>query len=113
MSFELVEEVRIAVDEASTILIDVAEAGGVLELAIEPQDDGLVATLTAPADVDGWPDDAVKTSWPWRVMTALCDPGVLERSPDGPAIRFVKRGGGWTSGGAAPPIATRTHRKAI
>jgi serine/threonine-protein kinase RsbW len=97
MSFDLVEEVRIAVDEASTMLLEVADAGAVLELAIEPQEHALVATLTAASDTDGWPDDAVKTSWPWRVMTGLCDEVALERSPGGPAIRFVKRGGAWTS----------------
>jgi len=97
MSFDLVEEVRIAVDEASTMLLDVADAGALLELAIELQEDGLVATLTAATDVDGWPDDSVKASWPWRVMTGLCDEVALDRSPGGPTIRFVKRGGAWTS----------------
>jgi hypothetical protein len=97
MSFDVVEEVRIAVDEASTMLLEVADAGAVLELAIEPQEHGLVATLTAAADVDGWPDEAVKTSWPWRVMTGLCDEVALEPSPGAPAIRFVKRGGAWAS----------------
>jgi len=97
MSFDLVEEVRIAVDEASTMLLDVADAGALLELAIELQEDGLVATLTAATDADGWPDDSVKASWPWRVMTGLCDEVALDRSPGGPTIRFVKRGGAWTS----------------
>ncbi|MDP9329927.1 MAG: ATP-binding protein [Actinomycetota bacterium] len=93
MTFDVIEEVRIAVDEASTILLGVTQGDATLELTIEVALDDLTVTLTAPGDHVGWPAEGVRSSWPWRVMTGLCDDVELETSDRGASIRFVKRRG--------------------
>jgi serine/threonine-protein kinase RsbW len=93
MTFDVIEEVRIAVDEASTILLGVTQGDATLELTIEVALDDLTVTLTAPGDHAGWSAEGVRSSWPWRVMTGLCDDVELETSDRGASIRFVKRRG--------------------
>ncbi len=93
MTFDVIDEVRIAVDEASTILLGVTESDATLELSIETAPDALTVTLTAPGDRGGWRSDLVRSSWPWRVMTGLCDDVQLESSDRGASIRFVKHRG--------------------
>jgi serine/threonine-protein kinase RsbW len=93
MTFDVIEEVRIAVDEASAILLGLTDSEATLELAIETAPDDLIVTLTAPGAHAGWPGDGVRSSWPWRVMTGLCDDVQLESSDRGASIRFVKRRG--------------------
>jgi serine/threonine-protein kinase RsbW len=93
MTFDVIEEVRIAVDEASTILLVVSDSDATLELAIEAAPDDLTVTLTASGDHAGWSGEGVRSSWPWRVMTGLCDDVHLEGSDRGASIRFVKRRG--------------------
>jgi serine/threonine-protein kinase RsbW len=95
MTFDVIEEVRIAVDEASTMLLGVTDgdADATLELVIEAASDDVTVTLTAPGDHAGWSAESVRSSWPWRVMTGLCDDVELESSDRGASIRFVKRRG--------------------
>jgi serine/threonine-protein kinase RsbW len=93
MTFDVIEEVRIAVDEASTILLGVTQGDATLELTIEVALDDLTVTLTTPGDHAGWSAEGVRSSWPWRVMTGLCDDVELETSDRGASIRFVKRRG--------------------
>ena len=93
MSFDAVEEVRIAVDEAATALLGLPVAeGAVLELVLEPLGDGLrarIAVLPAPTTRD---PDGVRATWSWRVLTGLCQDVAFD--PKDAAIAFTRRDGG-------------------
>jgi serine/threonine-protein kinase RsbW len=91
MPFDAIEEIRIAVDEASTLLLQlqtVNRATFVLEL--DGSDGALRVVLTAEAADGVWPPADLDDSWPWRVLRGLCDEVEAIRTDDAPALRFVK-----------------------
>lgn len=93
MSFDAVEEVRIAVDEAATALLGLPVAqGAILELVLEPLDHGLRARIAVrPAPTAGDPD-RVRATWSWRVLTGLCQDVAFDARDA--AIAFTRRDGG-------------------
>jgi hypothetical protein len=90
MSFDAVEEVRIIVDEASTLLLGFeAGDGAFLELSLEPIGRGLRGRIALePASASSDPDGLLRT-WPWRVLVGLCDDVAFV--PEEAAIVFTKR----------------------
>jgi serine/threonine-protein kinase RsbW len=90
MSLDDVEELRIAVDEAATLLLDrVDVGGGALELALTCTDRSLTATVSL--DPAGRSDaEEARTSWPWKVITAVTDDASIERSDARMTITFTK-----------------------
>ena len=90
MSLDDVEELRIAVDEAATLLLDrVDDAGGrTLELALTCTDRSLTANVTL--DGAGASDDDARASWPWRVITAVTDDASIQRTDARLTITFTK-----------------------
>lgn len=95
MSFEAVEEVRIAVDEAATLLLGLtAGDGAVLELSLETLPEGLrgrIAVEPAPPSSDA---DRLQRTWPWRVLAGVCQDVAFV--PQDGAIVFTKRNGART-----------------
>jgi serine/threonine-protein kinase RsbW len=90
MSFDAIEEVRIAVDEAATVLLGFPTAdGAVLELMLEPLGDGLRARLALRPAVTGDPD-GIRATWSWLVLEGLCQDVAFD--PADAAIAFTKRG---------------------
>ncbi|MEP6475901.1 MAG: anti-sigma regulatory factor [Actinomycetota bacterium] len=95
LSIDAVEEMRIAIDEAAALLLQL-DGATVLRAQISA-DASTVATLlsTDGAVVSEWPPPGAERSWPWRVITGLCDEAAFERSVDGPAILMRRdRGAG-------------------
>jgi serine/threonine-protein kinase RsbW len=92
MSFDAVEEVRIAVDEAATLMLGLRRDGaGTLAMSLEPIGPGLRARIVlTPGAIPPDPDD-LRTSWPWRVLAGLCDDVAFEPIADDPSIRFTTR----------------------
>ena len=91
MPIDQIEEVRLAVTEAASLLLDEAEAT-VLRMTIGGDPDALDVTLSSDGNADPWPSDRALASWPWLVVKGLTDEIRAER-PDGegPSIRFTKR----------------------
>lgn len=91
MPIDQIEEVRLAVTEAASLLLDEAEAT-VLRLTIGDDPQALDVTLSSDGSADPWPSDRTLASWPWLVVKGLTDEVRAER-PDGggPSIGFSKR----------------------
>jgi hypothetical protein len=89
LSIEVVEEIRIAVDEAGTLLLKLG--GDELCLEVDAHGPDFAAVLSVDADTEAWPDAVVEDSWPWRVIAGLCDEARFERSMGHPGI-MLRRG---------------------
>lgn len=91
MPIDQIEEVRLAVTEAASLLLDQVEPMS-LRMTIRRDPDTIDVTLSCDGSVDSWPSDGVMSSWPWLVMQGLTDEVRLDRGGDGaPVIGFVKR----------------------
>lgn len=91
MPIDQIEEVRLAVTEAASLLLDEAEAT-VLRMTIGRDTEALEVTLSSDGDADPWPSERALASWPWLVVKGLTDEIRAERHDgDGPSIRFTKR----------------------
>jgi serine/threonine-protein kinase RsbW len=91
MPIDQIEEVRLAVTEAASLLLDEAEAT-VLRMAIGGDAEALDVTLSSDGDVGAWPSDRALASWPWLVVKGLTDEIRAERTNgEGPSIGFTKR----------------------
>jgi serine/threonine-protein kinase RsbW len=91
LPFDAVDDVRVAVDEAASILLQLPASRDRLELRIDAGPDEMRAVLSIGAQADVWPPPGVEGSWPWRVLNAACDEVSFERLGPDPGIRFVKR----------------------
>jgi serine/threonine-protein kinase RsbW len=99
MPLDDVEELKIAVDEAATLMLD--RSGGTpgsLELDLTLTDGLLRVELRlARADVPTHTDasDAeLLASWPWRVIAGMTEEASIERSETGITITFMKSDAG-------------------
>lgn len=91
MPIDQVEEVRLAVTEGASLLLDEADATSI-RMTIGRDTDALAVTLTSDGEVDRWPSDRALASWPWLVVKGLTDEVRAERRHgEGPSIVFVKR----------------------
>ena len=90
MPIDLIEEIRLAVTEASSILLEQVDAS-TLVMRIGRDDDSLEITLSSDAAVEPWPDEHALASWPWLVVKGLTDELRAERGDGGrPTIGFRK-----------------------
>jgi serine/threonine-protein kinase RsbW len=90
-SFDGIEDLRIAVDEACAQLLSAASAGNALTLRITPTVEGL--NITASIDATGvtWPPPKAEKSLTWQVLSALADEAGFEQVDHSPAVRLTKR----------------------
>jgi serine/threonine-protein kinase RsbW len=95
MPIDLIEEVRLAVTEASSILLDQAGAS-TLSMRIGRDDDSLEITLSSDVAVEPWPTEHALASWPWLVVKGLTDELRADRGDDG-----------------KPTIGCRKHRERV
>ena len=91
MPIDQIEEVRLAVTEAASLLLDEVEAA-VLRMTIGSDAEALEVTLSSDGEAEPWPSERALASWPWLVVKGLTDEIRAERlDGDGPSIRFTKR----------------------
>lgn len=92
MPIDQIEEVRLAVTEGATLLLDEAEAT-LLKMSIRWEADRIDIRISSDGRADPWPSDRALGSWPWLVVKGLTDDVRLDRDGEGsPAIAFSKRG---------------------
>jgi hypothetical protein len=91
MPVDTIDELRIAVDEAVTLLLGSASASVVrVEIVADGSSLGVVASTDAM--VDSWPLPGADASWAWRVLSGLSDESSFVRTALGPGVRFAKHG---------------------
>lgn len=89
LSIEIVEEIRMAVDEAATLLLRLG--GSEISLEVDPAGPDFAAVMWVDASVETWPGDELEGSWPWRVIAGLCDDARFSRPMGHPGIE-LRRG---------------------
>lgn len=91
MPIDQIEEVRLAVTESASLLLDEVDAT-TIRMTIARDRGELDVRLSADGSADPWPSDRALTSWPWLVVKGLTDDIQAERRDgEGPSIRFTKR----------------------
>jgi serine/threonine-protein kinase RsbW len=91
LSFDDIEDLRLAVNEACADLLELQPGGTILHLDLVA-DDGEVAVLVwSNAQTPEWPRTDTHDRLAWRILRSLTDEATMLRHPDGPAIRLIKR----------------------
>ena len=91
MPIDQIEEVRLAVTEAASLLLDEVEAT-VLRMTIGSNAEALEVRLSSDGEAEPWPSERALASWPWLVVKGLTDEIRAERlDGDGPSIHLTKR----------------------
>jgi hypothetical protein len=86
MTIEQLDEWKIVVDEAATLLLRATATGG-LTLVIDPAVDVVRIVVRAGAVEGDWPGDRVR-GWPWRVIRQLATEASCRLGAAGPEIAF-------------------------
>jgi serine/threonine-protein kinase RsbW len=90
MPIDQIEDIRLAVAEAASLLLQETQATSI-RMTIGRDNDTLDITLTSDGRVDPWPSDRVLASWPWLVVKGLTDEIRADREEGaGPSISFTK-----------------------
>ena len=91
MPIDQIEEIRLAVTEAATLLLNEASADQ-LRMSIARDDDSIEITLSSDGTPDPWPSERALASWPWLVVKGLTDEVRADVVEDHrPSIGFTKR----------------------
>lgn len=89
LSFDAVDELRVAVNEAGTLLLELG--GSELHLEIDPTGPDFIAVIWTDVDKASWPDPTIEGSWAWQVLVGLCDEAESVVRDGHPGIRFLRR----------------------
>lgn len=93
-TFDSIDDMRLAVDEASAQLLAFAAPATMLTLRITLSDEGsleVVASTDADVSTAVWPPEGAERTLTWQVLSALADEARFERLDSGPALRLWKR----------------------
>jgi serine/threonine-protein kinase RsbW len=91
MPIDQIEELRLAVTEGATLLLDEARST-VLRMSLRRDAQTLEVVLSSDGVTDPWPSERALASWPWVVLRGLTDEVRLDRDGGGSlAVAFTKR----------------------
>lgn len=90
MTIEQIDEYKVVVDEAATILLR-AGTPDRLEFRVEPVDRTLRSVVASDAVVADWPGDRSR-GWSWRVIVQLAESATCRTGETGPEVEFVVEG---------------------
>lgn len=92
-TFDAIEDLRIAVDEACAHLLGVTSQASRLTLRLTPDGETLGILASTDAHPQAWPPAGARQTLAWQILSALADEVEFERDGTGPALRLRKRGG--------------------
>ena len=91
MPIDQIEEIRLAVTEAASLLLTEA-LGTTIRMSIRRDADLLDVELSSDGATGAWRKDPIESSWAWIVVSGLTDEVRLDREgARPPSIAFVKR----------------------
>lgn len=87
-----IDDLRMAIDEASSQLLMLGPSSATLTLRLRALDAGVeaVVSVDGPAPAE-WPPPAFHQSLAWNVLSGLSDELSFEQPDGAPAIRLLKR----------------------
>ena len=91
ISFDGVEDLRLAVDEAFAWLLARGRSESGMTLRLRPLDDRLEAEVSIDVAEGPWPPPDIEQSLPWRILSALVDTLSVDVDGGSPSIRVTKR----------------------
>jgi hypothetical protein len=90
MSYDDVDDLRLAVDEAAARLLLLRDVPTV-SMSVRHAADGLDIVIAVPGDDLAWPEAAWENTLTWKILTALMERVRFERTADAAEIRMFKR----------------------
>ena len=92
LPLDAIDDLRLAVDEAVTLLLMTSRGASRIEMRLDPTDAELNATVGTDAPIEPWPPHGYQETLPWQVISGLTDGAQMARSERGtPTITFAKR----------------------
>lgn len=92
LTYDEIDDLRLAVDEACAQLLTIPAPAETLALHLTPiEDGGLVVVVTTDADHPSWPPAGAERTLTWQVLSALADEARFEDVEGHPALRLTKR----------------------
>ncbi len=93
-SYDEIDDLRLAVDEACGQLFSVGGEGTSMTLGINLLDGGVDIRVGIDVEPSPWPPLDHRDSLTWQVLSALTDEAEFERSDHGAGLHLVKHRGG-------------------
>ncbi|MDP9242605.1 MAG: ATP-binding protein [Actinomycetota bacterium] len=90
-TYETIDDLRIAVDEACARILSVPGEPTSLTLRITPMQDRIEVLASTDGKAEDWPPEDFEESLTAKILDALVDEVSFERVGRSPAVRVVKR----------------------
>ena len=93
LPYDAVDDLRIAVDEAASLLLSLPAPATRLTLHLRPDRDAFRLSIFTDAASAAWPPDRTRgiPGLPWLIITRLVDEAVAEAGDGGPSIHLMRR----------------------
>lgn len=88
--YDAIEDLRIAVDEASADLLSRVQDAAQVRVRVTPSAAGVEVMVSVDSAPDGWPPAETERSLAWQVIEALADEAALVLDGDWAAVRMAK-----------------------
>jgi serine/threonine-protein kinase RsbW len=90
-TYETIDDLRIAVDEACARILSVPGDPTSVTLRITPSQDRIEVLASTDGKAEDWPPEDFEESLTAKILNALVDEVTFERVGRSPAVRVVKR----------------------
>src|SRR3954447_20102421 len=90
-TYEAIDDLRIAVDEACARILSVPGMPTTLSLRIIPDESGIEVVAYTDGEANEWPPDRFEESLTAKILDALTNRVSFELVEESPAVRVLKR----------------------
>lgn len=90
LAYDVIEELRILVDEASAQLLAIRSPATLLRLAVVPSQAALEIRVSTDAHVGQWPPEQAERGLGWQVLSGLADEAMFEHRDGRAGVRIRK-----------------------
>jgi hypothetical protein len=84
-----VDDVRLAVSEACTLLLQLHAPATSLVLGVTVEDDRMTLFIRSDAAASDVPPSGLEESWSWRLLVTTADQVTFRPSPQGPSVELT------------------------